>query len=118
MAATYAPQPGHWLRATCSAEDVYEVLAVGRDANGRPTLDARVNAILHFEPDDVLTRDELPEGVSLVLRGLRWDPVVDVSGEGLAVLRVFSPVGGCYRCTDLLYAHASSGGRDPIAVGR
>jgi hypothetical protein len=47
---TYKPKPWQCLHASCSDEDVYEIIGPGKDANGRSTLDVRVidlNAMLN-----------------------------------------------------------------------
>jgi hypothetical protein len=118
---TYEPKPGHFLHASCSDKDVYEIIGSGQDANGRPTIDVRVldaNEVLHFEDGkgdwtDPATTAELPLDVFLILRGMQWRPVVP-GDEDVERVVVNGPQGGCYRCCYLLSVHASPGGRDPV----
>lgn len=126
---TYAPKPGQYLHASCSDEDVYEIIGSGEDDNGAPTLDVRVidlNEILHFRDDNgrkgasaedrwdhPLTRAELPEGVHVVLRGVQWRETTR-GYEGVVRVNVNAPEGGCYGCCYLFSVHASPGGRDPV----
>lgn len=100
------------LYASCSAEFVYEVIGYGADANDALTLDLRVmclNDVVHFGHDDTqgsatepdfrnpLTRLELPDGVSLVMRDVQYRQVGEGFG-GVARIVVNGPEGGCHRC--------------------
>ena len=126
---TYQPQPGHFLHASCSAEDVYEIIGAGADANGAPTIDVRVidvNEIIHYEHDNdakgdgsdekwfaPLTTAELPAGVHLILRGLQWRQV-PAGYDDVVRIVVNGPVGGCYRCCYLFGVYAAPGGDKPV----
>lgn len=79
---TYAPKPGQYLHASCSDEDVYEIIGSGEDDNGAPTLDVRVidlNEILHFR----VARDD---------SGLRGRGPGQRERAGRRLLRVLLPV--------------------------
>jgi hypothetical protein len=125
---SYEPKAGQFLHASCSDEDVYEILGAGKDANGCQTLDVRVldlNEIIHFQHDQEaklddparwicpLTRAELPPGVHVILRGMQWRDITD-EGDDVVRIVVNAPEGGCYRCCELFSVHASAGGRDPV----
>jgi hypothetical protein len=126
---SYQPKVGHYLHASCSDRDVYEILGSGEDANGVPTIDVRVldlNEILHFEHDNdakgdgsdekwfaPLTHAELPDGVFIILRGMQWR-LTDSGYDNVERIVVNAPEGGCYRCSYLFSVHASPGGRDPV----
>lgn len=120
---SYEPKAGHFLRSSCSASDVYEILGSGKDENGEPTIDVRVlnlGAVIHCDDSDdsmesPLTRAELPAGVHLVLRHLQWTPCKDIGG--VQFIRVNGPMGGCSRCCYLLMVHASPDGKDPVPDG-
>jgi hypothetical protein len=125
----YEPRPGHYLHASCSDADVYEIVGSGKDGNGHQTIDVRVidlNEILHFEHDEdakgdgsdgkwvaPLTDAELPDGVHVVLRGMQWR-AAGAGYDNVEHIVVNGPEGGCYRCCYLFSVHASPGGRDPV----
>lgn len=112
-------KPGQYLHASCSAEDVYRILAVGEDANGHQTIDVEVlelGSVMHFENDidDVkgfnypCTTVELPKDTNLVFRGMQYKQLS--SDRNLIVVN--APVGGCYRCCYLFSVHDNPGGGD------
>jgi len=122
----YEPKPGHYLHASCSDTDLYEVVGSGQDANGHSTLDVRVlnlNEILHFGHDGdaqgdgsdgkwlaPLTVAELPAGVHVVLRGLQWRGA-SAGDDDVERVEVNAPQGGCYRCC---YLFSVRGARELI----
>lgn len=110
------PRVGQWLFASCSAKYYGEVLAVGEDSNGTPTIDVRVEHPLDLvwfggDTDDnwtpemggfgfhVLSRLEIPDGVKLVLRDLQYQDLGD------EFIEVYTPGDGCYRCTKMFALH-------------
>lgn len=124
---TYEPKSGHYLHASCSDTDVYEIIGSGVDDNGTPTIDVRVidlNEIIHFEHDNnakdndtwvnPLTRVELQPGTHVILRGMQWRSTDTPGYDDVENIIVNGPVGGCFRCCYLFSVHASPGGRDPV----
>lgn len=116
----FIPSAGQWLYATCSAEFYGEIVAVGADANGQPTIDIRIE-----HPDDLidcesveldeepgpgqwrnpLTTLELPQGVKPVLRHVLWR-ATGISG-GHQTVDCNTPGDGCYRCIKHFWVHSA-----------
>jgi len=98
------PEAGQYLYASCSDSDYGQIVAVGEDANGAPTIDIRL-----IDPQDLVTCDDhgtngwrdplttLEVTGDLVLRGVQWRP-----GEGHKGFIVCNTPGSeCFRCTKL-----------------
>lgn len=96
------PRIGQWLYASCSDAYYGEVVGVGQDSNGAPTIDIRIE-----DPEDLiwcedegfenpLTTIELLDGVRPILRDVQYRFQV---GSGFIVCN--TPGNGCYRCTKL-----------------
>jgi hypothetical protein len=109
------PRVGQWLFASCSAQDYGEIVGVGQDGNGTPTVDIRLEDsqdLIWFGEDDldhwtpekggfgyhVLTRLEVSPGATLILRGVQYRETNDDD-----FIECFTPGDGCYRCTKLLW---------------
>ncbi len=114
----FVPRAGQWLWSTCAGWYYGEIIAVGADSNGQPTVDIRVEHpedIVSFEsvelgeiagPDDwenPLTTLELPEGVKPVLRQVLWKPRGH-NGECETIV-CNTPGDGCYRCLKYFWVH-------------
>ena len=124
MRSEFIPSVGQWLYATCSAEFYGEIVAVGHDANGQPTVDIRLE-----HPDDIidcesvelgetagpdewenpLTRLDVPEGVKLILRDVLWRArgVNGSRGDERETLECNTPGNNCYRCTKYFWVHSA-----------
>jgi len=111
------PSVGHLLYASCSAEYYGEIVAVGEDANGQPTIDIRVehtNDLIDCESVEPftepkpgewanpLTTIELPEGVRPILRHVQWRPSGPDYPDNIICN---TPGNGCFRCTKLFTLH-------------
>jgi hypothetical protein len=125
------PEVGQYLHASCSDLDVYRILGRSQDENGQNVIDVEVldiNEVVHFDHDNdargdgsdgkwsrPLSRIELPEGTRVIIRDMQWRDTgpVTVSDEHQGIV-VNSPVGGCYRCSNLMWVYRSPGGRDPV----
>jgi hypothetical protein len=96
---------GLYLHASCSAEDYGQIVGVGKDANGAPTIDIEV-----FHADDLisiawdekkdsppLTRLEVSGAVKLILRDVQYQH----SEKYPELIHCKTPGDGCYRCTKL-----------------
>lgn len=110
---------GDTLHASCSNEFYGEIIGIGKDDNGIPTIDIivnRANDIIirgedsDFPDDHGLMELELPEGVKPILRNLQYktvEPYTDFlferDGYNSTGARVVcaTPGNGCYRCTKL-----------------
>jgi len=97
---------GALLFSSCAGAHFGRVLRVGKDDNGVDVIDVEVfdaNEAVHFELKckefpAVRPRVELPEGVNMILRdGYKW---------AANSLLVGTPVGGCFRCSQLFSVHA------------
>ena len=104
------PEVGHWLYASCSASDYGQIVAVGEDDNGAPTIDIRLS-----DPQDLVTCDEngtngwsdalttleiagkMVLDVSLILRNVQWRP--GTGDDGFIICN--TPGSDCFRCTKL-----------------
>lgn len=103
------PEVGHYLHASCSAEDYGRILAVGADENGAPTIDIEVlhpQDLISCDDDDddefespTLTTLELPPGTKVILRNLQWRKLGDWD-ETISIV-CNTPGNGCFRCTKL-----------------
>ena len=107
------PEVGHWLYASCSASDYGQIVAVGEDDNGHPTIDIRLS-----DPQDLVTCDEngtngwsdslttleiagkMVLDVRLILRNVQWRPGGDNDGSGSYII-CNTPGSECFRCTKL-----------------
>ena len=104
------PEVGKWLYASCSASDYGQIVAVGEDDNGTPTIDIRLS-----DPQDLVTCDEngtngwsdalttleiagkMVLDVSLILRNVQWRP--GTGDDGFIICN--TPGSECFRCTKL-----------------
>lgn len=120
---TYQPQVGHYLHASCSDADVYEIIGVGRDDNEQPTIDVRVcdpHEVIHFEADlddasgfgNPLTEIQCER---LVFHNMLWKDWTKES-DTFATVQVNGPEGGCFRCCYLLSVHTEPGGRSAYVM--
>jgi len=103
-----APKIGQWLYASCSAEDYGQIVAVGEDDNGVPTIDIRLSNpqdLVTCEDEtewaDPLTTLEVPPGVALVLRHVQWRPGSGDGVDGATFIVCNTPGSECFRCTKL-----------------
>lgn len=120
-------QVGDMLYASCAGAFYGEVVGIGEDANGIPTVDLKVfdsQDLIDFpwaedenEPGNIskswpdfhgLTRLELPEGVTPILRDVQWKRIHDQDSSGYqcdghvdtgTTVECVTPGNGCYRCT-------------------
>lgn len=102
------PKVGHYLFASCSAQDYGRIVAVGQDANGAKTIDIQL-----CDPDDLVDCDEdhdvvksppittleASPGAVLILRHVQWKE----SGEETIICN--TPGNNCFRCTKLFWLH-------------
>lgn len=107
------PEPGDYLYASCAGEDYGQILAVGQDSNGAPTLDIEVyqpHDLIDFVDDDlnntVLTELELPPNTKVILRHVQWRPAGGFEGwtedePWVTLIVCRTPGNHCYRCTKL-----------------
>lgn len=121
---------GDMLYSTCAGEFYGEIIGIGADANGIPTIDIRVNDANELivmdttdennKPDPEwpdfhgLTSLELPEGVKAVLRHVQYriGASVEPSDDehegyhfhGLTIV-CLTPGDGCYRCTSFFWIY-------------
>ena len=98
------PEVGHWLYASCSASDYGQIVAVGEDDNGAPTIDIRLS-----DPQDLVTCDgngtngwsepltTLEVAGDLILRNVQWCP--GTGDDGYIICN--TPGSECFRCTKL-----------------
>ena len=98
------PEVGHWLYASCSASDYGQIVAVGEDDNGAPTIDIRLS-----DPQDLVTCDgngtngwsepltTLEVAGDLILRNVQWRP--GPGDDGFIICN--TPGSECFRCTKL-----------------
>jgi hypothetical protein len=121
------PEVGQYLYASCSDSDYGQIVAVGEDANGAPTIDIRLS-----DPQDLVTCDG--NGVNgwsdplttleivgdlvvetwvkpviqcaLILRNVQWRP-----GEGSDGFIICNTPGSeCFRCTKLFQLRTKKAG--------
>ena len=117
-AFAFVPRVGQRLWSTCAGWYYGEIISVGKDENGQPTIDIRVE-----HPDDIiwcgaaemgaalgpddwenpLTTLELPEGVKPILRDVLWRAKGVYGGH--ETIECNTPGNGCYRCTKFFWIH-------------
>lgn len=117
----FLPRVGQWLYATCSAQNYGQIIGVGADSNGQPTIDIRVedpNDLIDcpscddvFEepnPDEFcnpLTTLEVPADVKLILRKVLWKSRGKTLDRDCDLIECNTPTEGCYRCVKLFRVH-------------
>lgn len=110
------PEIGDYLYASCAGEDYGQVVGVGQDDNGIPTIDIEVfqhDDLIDFADYDdeegappVLTTLELPPGTKAILRNVQWKSAGGYEGwdelkTWITLIVCRTPGNHCYRCTKL-----------------
>jgi len=106
------PEAGDYLYASCAGCNYGQILRVGNDANGIPTIDIEIycpNDLIWFEDSEFqnpLTHLVLPNGTKVILRDVQWKPAGGYEGwdeakTWVTLISCFTPGNGCYRCTKL-----------------
>ena len=105
------PEVGQYLSASCAATDYGQIVAVGEDDNGAPTIDIRL-----IDPQDLVTvdDDEWEDPLTtlevtgdpalrgdLILRYVQWRPSKGPSDDDGTYIICNTPGSECFRCTKL-----------------